>query len=461
MATRKPTGHGKWWVLFSVGISTFMSALDGSVVNTILPVVSRTYQSPIAQVEWAVTIYLLVISALLLGFGRLGDLLGHKPIYLTGCTCFVIGSALCGASPSLHWLVLFRALQAIGAAMLFANSPAILTLSFPEHERGRALGLQATMTYLGLSVGPALGGWLTDQFSWRAVFYINVPVGALALLFGFHFIPRPRPVAQMPRFDWLGAIAFAVGLCALLLSFNRGPTLGWSSPLTLGLFAVAFVVLGLFLAIEHACKDPMLKLTLFHDRQFAAASASAVFNYIAVSGTLFLLPFYLIQGRSFSPEHAGLILTTQSLTMALVAPLSGALSDRIGTRLPAVVGMLLLASGLFLLSRLGATTPQANILVGLAVVGLGTGIFISPNNSSLMGAAPKADQGLAGGVLATARNVGMVLGVGLAGAVFSTVLGTPQAASSSVALSRAVDAGLSVLAAVALLGCLTSAIRRS
>ncbi|MNR82940.1 Multidrug resistance protein stp [compost metagenome] len=452
--------HGKWWVLVSVGISTFMSALDGSVVNTILPVVSHDYGSPVSYVEWVITVYLLVISALLLGFGRLGDMHGYKRVYLTGCVLFVIGSALCGASPTLHGLVAFRALQAIGAAMLYANSPAILTNSFPASQRGRALGLQATMTYLGLSVGPALGGWLTDQLTWRSVFYINVPVGIVALAFGAYFIPARKAVPTDARFDWLGASAFGLGLIALLLGLNQGSSWGWRSPPILALFALALAMFGGFLAIERASPEPMLKLNLFN-REFSAASASAVLNYIAVSGSLFLLPFYLIQGRGLTPAQVGLTLSMQSLTMALCAPLSGALSDRIGTRLPAAAGMLLLAIGLGILSRLGPTTPHPHILLGLAVLGLGTGIFISPNNCSLMGAAPPEDQGLAGGILATARNVGMVLGVGLTGAVFTSVLSRYPGEDLVLLLPRAVDRSFLMLAGFALLGCVTSAIRRT
>jgi MFS family permease len=179
----------KWWVLLAIGISTFMSALDGSVVNTVLPVISAYFGTDVSNIEWVVTIYLLVLSGLLLSFGRLGDLRGHKTVFISGFGIFILSSALCGFAPSLGWLVAFRAVQALGAAMLSANSPAILTKSFPGTQRGQALGLQATMTYLGLTVGPTLGGWLTDQFSWRAIFYINIPVGLAALWLGLRHIP--------------------------------------------------------------------------------------------------------------------------------------------------------------------------------------------------------------------------------------------------------------------------------
>ena len=171
----------KWWVLLSVGIGTFMSALDGSIVYTILPVIRRDFGCEVAAVQWAVTVYILAVSVLLLMFGRLGDLRGHKLVYTSGFGLFVLGSALCGASPDVGTLVLFRGIQAIGASMLFASAPAILTMNFPACQRGQALGLQATMTYLGLAFGPALGGWLAHTFGWRSAFYVNVPVGAAAL----------------------------------------------------------------------------------------------------------------------------------------------------------------------------------------------------------------------------------------------------------------------------------------
>ena len=179
----------KWWVLLSIGIGSFMAAFDGSIVNTILPVIQREFHCELDSVQWTVTVYLLAISVLLLSFGRLGDLWGHKRVYLSGFWLFVIGSALCGMSPSIGTLIGFRCIQAVGAAMIFASAPALLTRHFPANQRGQALGLQATMTYLGLAFGPALGGWLADAVSWRAVFYINIPIGAVALAAGTWCIP--------------------------------------------------------------------------------------------------------------------------------------------------------------------------------------------------------------------------------------------------------------------------------
>jgi EmrB/QacA subfamily drug resistance transporter len=457
----------KWWVLLAIGISTFMSALDGSVVNTVLPVISAFFNSDVSNIEWVVTIYLLVLSGLLLSFGRLGDLRGHKTVFISGFGIFILSSALCGFAPSLAWLVAFRAVQALGAAMLSANSPAILTKSFPSTQRGQALGLQATMTYLGLTVGPTLGGWLTDQFTWRAIFYINVPVGLAALWMGLRHIPGDsyQNMAQksIQRFDLLGAGAFMSGLVMLLLALNQAHAIGWGSPIILGLLGTSILILAGFIAYERQVLDPMLDLNLFKNRLFSISVISAVLNYICLFSILFLMPFYLIQGRGLSPSQAGMLLSVQPIVMAIVAPLSGTLSDRIGVRLLTSFGMAVLAVGIFIQSRFGPDTHALQMAAGLAITGLGTGVFISPNNSALMGSAPHHRQGIAAGILATSRNVGMVLGIGLAGAIFTTVLAQHGIVDSSAApypiLFQAFRASFTTASIIALLGALLSLIR--
>ncbi|HEX7976356.1 MAG TPA: MFS transporter, partial [Anaerolineales bacterium] len=286
----------KWWVLLAIGVGTFMTALDISVVNTVLPVVNRSFgrDGDVAAIEWVVIVYLLVVSGLLLTFGRLGDLRGHRFIYLAGFFVFVGSSVLCGLAPSALALVGFRAVQALGAAMLSANSPAILTKSFPDSQRGRALGLQATMTYLGLTVGPALGGWLTDLYSWRAVFFINLPVGVLALALSLWAVPHDGAERSAERFDLAGALLFSAGLVALLLGLNQGSSWGWQSLPILGLLLAAAIFLGLFVRNELHITNPMLDLSLFARRLFTTSTVSAILNYICVYGILFLMPFYLI-----------------------------------------------------------------------------------------------------------------------------------------------------------------------
>lgn len=443
--------EAKWWVLFAIGASTFMSALDGSVVNTTLPIITKSLNSHIAATEWIVTIYLLVLSGLLLSFGRLGDLRGHKPVFILGFSIFILSSMICGLATSVWMLVIARGIQAIGAAMLSANSPAILTKSFPARQRGQALGLQATMTYLGLTVGPSLGGWLTEHFGWRSVFFINVPVGLIAVFISWRAIASDGSREKSDRFDIPGAITFMAGLVALLFTLNQGHALGWLSwPILLSM-VMSFLLLTAFIFIEKSSSYPMLDLSLFNHRIFRSTVICAVLNYICVYGILFLTPFYLIQARGLSPAHAGLILTSMPIVMAIVAPLSGTLSDRIGTYIPSLVGMVILAGGLLAMSTINEYTSLIRVSLSLGFAGLGIGIFISPNNSALMGSAPRSRQGIAAGILATSRNGGMALGVGLAGAILTTYIGhRPDVDPNS--LISALHASFLVTTGIALLG---------
>ena len=448
----------RWAVLLAVGVGAYMSALDNSIVNAILPILTRDFGTDVATIEWVVTTYLLVQSGLLLSFGRLGDMRGHKRIYAAGFGFFVLASALCGLAPSPAFLVGARALQAIGASMLIANAPAILTHAFPPRQRGRVLGWQSTAVYLGVATGPPLGGWLATLIHWRAVFYVNVPIGLLALLLCLRDVPDDAPAGRRERFDLIGAGVYVLGLIALLLALNQGHAWGWSSPPVLACLALGLGLLVLFGRIELRAPAPMLDLGLFRRRAFSAPVLSAVLNYMSVSSTFFLVPFYLIQGRGLSPGQAGLILTAQPIVMAATASFSGALSDRVGSRLPATLGMAVLSFGLFLVSRLGTATPFAYVAGALAIVGLGIGLFTSPNNSAVMGAVPAQRRGVASGVLATARTLGNVLGIGMAGAIFSTVAATSGAADPPTVVA-AVSTGLLAASATALLGAITSATR--
>jgi EmrB/QacA subfamily drug resistance transporter len=447
----------RWWVLFAIGVGTFMSALDGSVVNTVLPLLRSELHASVAGIEWVTTVYLLVVSGLLLGVGRAGDLYGQKRMYLTGFVVFVLGSALCGAAPGVHALVGLRGVQAVGAAMLFANAPAILTRTFPASERGRALGTQATMTYLGLMVGPSLGGWLAHELGWRSVFYINVPIGALALLLAWRMVPHDSLRPHPEPFDFRGAALFLAGLVALLTALNQGHAWGWAALPTLGLLALAAALLTGFVLVEHWITSPVLDLSLFRSRLFAASTGSALLVYTCVFSVVFVLPFLLIQQRGLNTQQAGLILTAQPLVMAVVAPVSGVLSDRIGSRAPATAGMAVLALGLVLLALVAPHGSPVAIAGALAVVGLGVGTFATPNNSAIMGSAPRHRQGIAAGVLATARNVGMVVGVGLSGAVLTTWIA--QSALPGIGIVQGVQAALLLAAGLAVLGCFTSSLR--
>lgn len=445
----------KWYILAAIGAGSFMSALNASVVNTILPIVRDAFHSDVASIEWVVTIYLLVLSGLQLTFGRLGDLRGHKSVYIWGFVIFVGSSALCGAAGSPAMLVFLRGIQGIGAAVLAANSAAIVGRHIPPSERGRAFGLVSMLTYLGLTVGPSLGGWVAHTYSWRMVFYLNVPIGLLALALGWFFIPKTGPAEAEKRFDLVGAALFLAGLSALLLGLNKGAEWGWSSLATIGLLIGAAVLLIVFVQVERRTSEPMLDLSLFSVPLFSMTTISAVLNYICVYSITFLMPFYLIQGRGLNAAQAGLLLTVQPILMAITAPISGALSDKIGSRIPGMLGMAFLGGGLFLLSSIGPNTPLWQIGLGLGIAGFGTGTFISPNTSALMGSAPRSRQGIASGVQGTARNLGMVLGIGLAGAVLTTQL----AQDTPGALYSGIGQAFLIAAVVAVAGIVTSAIK--
>ncbi len=411
-------------VLLSVGLGTFMSALDASVVNTVLPVIRVAYRAPVESIQWVATTYLLVMGGLLLTFGRLGDLRGHKRSYLGGFGVFLPASVLCGISTTVEMLIAARVLQGIGAAILVSNSPAILIGSVHPLRLGQALGLQAAMTSLGLALGPSLGGWLTDQLGWRAIFFMNVPVGTVAFLLGFRHITRDaHPPAPDERFDIAGAFLFLGAFLALQFALAGGNAWGWGSPSTIGLFVGSAALGFLFLRQERNARSPMLDLTLFRNRLFSFAAGSALVNYVCMAGVLFLVPFYLIQGRGLSAARAGIIMSVQFLVMVVTAPISGRISDRIGSHVPATTGMAVTAVGLFLLSAMNGDSPLRLTVAGLIVTGVGMAIFVTPNNSEMLGAAPKGRKGIASGVLATSRLVGMATGVGLAGAILVGFVG--------------------------------------
>ncbi len=451
----------KWWILITVGTGTFMAALDGSIVNTVLPVIRQSFGADLSTIEWVVIAYLLTLSILLLSFGRLGDIVGHKRIYNSGFIVFTAGSVLCGLSPTEWLLVASRIFQALGAAMLSSTSPAILTGSFPARQRGQVLGMQGTMTYLGLTVGPSLGGFLADHLGWRSIFYVNLPIGVVATALAFLVIPRSTSGRRREPFDLAGASALMIGLGALMLALSKGQDMTWTSPVIMSLFIGAVVFLAVFLWLERTMPHPMLDLSLFRDQLFSAATLSSFINYVCVYSIIFLMPFYLVQGRGFPAGFAGLLLTAQPIVMAVVAPISGYLSDRVGSRLPSTIGMALLAAGLFSLRDLNAQTSARDIILRLVLIGLGVGIFVTPNNSAILGSAPRQRQGIASGVVATARNLGMVFGVAAAGAIFSVQVAQRTTAHipPQLAFFGAIQDTFLVITAIAVAGILLSAVR--
>jgi EmrB/QacA subfamily drug resistance transporter len=406
----------RWLVLSAVSVGTFMATLDGSIVNIALPSISAAFGIDLATVEWVVVAYLIVVGSLLLPFGRLGEVLSFRRVYLAGFAIFTVASVLCGAAPGAPVLIVFRAVQGIGAAMLQAMGPAIVARTFGPGERGRALGLNAISVAIGLSLGPAIGGLLTEFGTWRAIFLVNLPVGLFAITWAARVLPV-EPPGRRQSFDIPGAALAASGLFSLLLALNQGESWGWTSPAIVGLLGAAFVLGAAFIAVEWRTPVPMMDLRLFRIRAFSAGLASVVVAFAGLFTATFLLPFILQDGSGYTPLEAGLLLTPVPITAALVAPFSGALSDRIGQRLPASVGIAVLTIGLLSLTTLPTDFAVPELLWRLVLIGAGQGIFLSPNSSSILGSVPRPRLGTASGMIAQMRVVGMAFGIVISAAV--------------------------------------------
>ena len=404
----------RYSILFSVMLGGIMGPIDASIVNVILPTISQSFKVSIALSQWVPMVYLLTISSLLLFYGRLGDIFGYKNIFLTGLGGFVVVSCFCGFSPTIYFLIAFRALQGLFAGMMMSVSFAIITSTFPTEERGKAIGINAISTSAGLAIGPSLGGFITSLLGWRFVFYINLPIGIIAILWGLRVIPKIK--GQPAKIDAKGAIISLIFLFSLLLVVNNFQNQGFNS-ITSFMLAVAVVSFILFIFIEKRTPEPMLNLSLFKNATFSLANISALLNFMSQYVMVFVTPFYLQRVLHFPSNRVGLIMTCFPLAVMSVAPFSGYISDRIGTTLLACVGTGLCSLSLFFMSRLNSSPKLLDIISALALFGIGTGIFQSPNTSAAMGSVPKNHLGIASGILATIRNVGMFAGIATAGLV--------------------------------------------
>lgn len=462
---------GKWAVLSIVAIGVFMGTLDSSIVNISLPAIARDFHVPLnGAIEWVVIAYLVANAALLLTAGRITDMFGRKAIWIIGLVIFTGGSALCGAAPSLGLLIAFRTLQGIGGALLFATSPAMLTTAFPARERGRALGLNAVIVALGVSVGPPLGGFITALLSWRWIFYVNVPIGIIGIVLSLRVLTE-RLHRNPGRSDPLGALLLAVGLASLTAGLSFGQELGWNSLMLIGLLVIAVVTIVALPFVENRVANPIIELPLLRNRVFLSANMSLVLNFLALFAVSFIMPFYLEELRKFPIGLAGLLLTPLPLTIALIAPLSGSLADRIGTRWLAASGLLIACIGLVLLGSLNAQSSIFDIVWRLVFTGVGQAIFQSPNNSALLGSAPLEQRGSASGFLATGRVMGQSVSVALAGAIFVGLGGAaaglaltmhpsgPQVAALQQTFANSLHGVFIVCAAIAAIGVFTSLVR--
>jgi EmrB/QacA subfamily drug resistance transporter len=408
----------KWYVMIAVSLGVLVATIDGSIVNVALPTLVRAFGTQFNVVEWVVLVYLLTLTTLLLSVGRLADMIGKKSLYAAGFVIFTAGSVLAGLSPTIYWLIGFRVLQGVGAAMLAALGPAIVTEAFPPTERGKALGITGAMVSVGIVIGPTLGGYLIDTLSWHWIFFVNLPIGILGTLIALRYVQDLKP-AERQRFDYAGAATLFVFLLALLLGLTLGQQFGFDAPAILALFVVSALTLIAFVGIEWRVDQPMIELRLFRDSLLSSNLLTGFISFIAIAGTLILMPFYLENILGYSPGQVGLLLAVVPVGLGVMAPIAGALSDRVGTRPITVLGLAMLVGGYYLVSTLGAHTTAMGYIVRFLPIGMGMGIFQSPNNSAIMGSVPRSRLGIGGGLLAITRTLGQIVGIGLLGAVWA------------------------------------------
>ena len=408
----------KWIILGTIMFGTFMSTLDSSIVNIALPTIRRELNAG-DSVEWIVLCYLLTTTSTLLIMGKLSDWVGRRQLYITGFCVFVLGSLLCGLAWNLWSLVSFRVLQGLGASMIYAIGPAIIGDAFAPKERGQALGLMGSVVAAGSSAGPVIGGLLLGKFGWSSIFFVNVPIGLIAIWRAWTILPESPKVTRQ-RFDLVGAGLFLIGVTTLLtgLDFGPEPQYGWNDTLVIGLLSTGAILLLFFLLWEMRVSEPMLRLSLFRVRPFTAAILAAFCGFVASGGNLFVIPFFLQQLLGLSPERAGLVLLAGPLTLSLVAPLGGYLSSRVSTRWLSSAGLLITACGYFAFSFLDTSWDWKEVIWRSSLVSLGFGLFQSPNSSSALNAAPLAQRGIASSMIAFMRNLGFVVGIALAAAVW-------------------------------------------
>jgi EmrB/QacA subfamily drug resistance transporter len=412
----------KWIALAVTTLGSLMVALDSTIVILALPSMLQDLRSNLVRMVWVIIGYLLVSTVLLLTFGRMADMFGRVRMYNLGFVVFTLGSVLCGLAQNDAMLIGARLAQGTGGAMLAANAMAILTEVFPPNERGQAMGINAITWGAGSVLGPVLGGLILAGTTWRWIFLVNLPIGIVGIAAAYFLLHDIAPNPRGERFDLVGAALGSVALLLLLLGLTSGIGAGWTAPPILAMFAVAAVALVAFVVWERRVPYPMLDLRLFDNRRYAFSVAAATLQSLAVFAVNFLLIFYLQGVRGYTPLTAALLILPMSLVGAVVGPLSGRWADRVGGTLPATLGLVAQGLSLIWLATLSPTTPYAGVVVGLLLMGTGSGLFWSPNTSTTMSAAPRQRLGVASATLSTMRNIGMMFSFAVAMSVAAAAM---------------------------------------
>jgi EmrB/QacA subfamily drug resistance transporter len=415
----------KWWTLAAVSFGLFMIMLDNTIVNVALPSIQRDLHIGISELEWVVNGYALTFAVLMLTGGKLADMLGRRRIFIVGLLIFTLSSFACGMAPNAHFLIGARVVQGVGAALMNPSTLSIITATFPPRQRGMAIGIWAGISAMALAIGPLLGGLITQYVDWSWIFFINVPVGVLAIVVARLVIKESRDTSQEQRLDLPGLITSAVGLFGLTYGLIEANNYGWTSPRILACFGIAILGLGAFVVLELRQRIPMLDLKLFKNGTFAGANVTMALVALAMFGVFFYVSLYLQNILHYSPTKAGASFLPMTLLIILIAPIAGRYSDKVGSRWLVGLGMLLVAGSLLIFSRLGLDSTWWDLFPGLIVGGVGMALTMTPTTAAAMGSVEVDKAGVGSAVLNSMRQVGGSLGIAIMGAIVAAAVHVP------------------------------------
>jgi len=452
MRTRFVTAENrKWWTLGAVGFGLFMIMLDNTVVNVALPTIQRDLGAGLSELEWIVSGYALTFAALMLTGGKLADLFGRRRMFVTGLAVFAGSSLACALAPSAGFLIGARIVQGGGAALMNPATLSIISATFPPRERGTAIGIWAGVSALALAIGPLVGGLLSQHVGWSAIFYINVPIGIVAIAASFLLIDESKDTTDGQRLDLPGLLSSGIGLFALTYALIEANSYTWGSARILGAFAVAAVALVTFVLLERHQRVPMLDLGLFRNRTFAGANLVLLLVALAMFGVFFFLSLYMQNILGYSAVKAGASFLPMTLLIIVVAPLAGRLSDRLGSRWLLTGGMTLVAAQLLYFSRLGVHETFWTLLPGMLLGGVGMASVMAPASAAALSGVPVDKAGVGSAVMNSSRQLGGSMGVALIGAIMTHEIGgsrTPEAFVHGLSVSLEIAAAIAVAGAI-------------
>lgn len=407
----KDSANKKWIILFITVMMSFMSCIDSSIVNVALPTIAKSLSVTMQSAELVIVGYILAICATILIFGRLGDIKGKIKVFKFGMITFTLCSLACGICNSLGLLIIFRILQGIGAATYMANNQGIITQTFPKNERGKALGILATFVALGTMIGPPLGGWIVSIVSWNYIFLINIPIGIITIVLGLIILPKDKTIDE--KLDIKGAILFFTFIVLLFASLIESQKVGFKNPYIILSISTSIICGILFVILEKKVNTPLMQLRIYRNKIFSQSLICAFISFICINASIIILPFYLQNTLKLTPLFSGVLMMISPLIIAIVSPFSGNLSDKIGSELPAFLGLLLMSVGFGCMSSLTQTSSIINVVVFIAIMAIGQGLFQPPNNSLIMSSVPNNELGVAGSINSLVRNLGQIVGVTL------------------------------------------------